>query len=283
MMLYELDRLDEGLFFCLFDTPDRLQHMFWRYREEDLPANGKKETRRFGRTIEEHYASCDQIVGRVLDYVDEETLLIVLSDHGMGSFQRGFHLNSWLYQNGFLKLKPGRKPGPEAGTFLSGVDWANTKAYGIGLGAIYLNLREREGEGSVKESEVEEVKNDLVLALSGLEDRERGRIAIRNVLTCDELYKGPYAHLAPDLMINFATGYRVSWDTPLGGVPEGLFEDNCKKWSGDHVIDPKLVPGILLLNHPFRKEDAALVDLAPTILRALGAESKQHLEGSSLL
>ena len=89
MMLHELDRFREGLFYCLFDTPDRVQHMFWRFREPDHPANkGEAPDPRFTRAIEEHYRRGDEVVGQVLPYVDDRTLLIVLSDHGFGSFRR---------------------------------------------------------------------------------------------------------------------------------------------------------------------------------------------------
>jgi predicted AlkP superfamily phosphohydrolase/phosphomutase len=215
--------------------------------------------------------------------VDEDTLIIVLSDHGMGSFERGFHLNSWLHQNGYLSLKSGAKPGPGAGDLLGNVDWSRTKAYGIGLGAIYLNLRGREGEGIVEECDSHQVKSEITRRLTGLKDTEKGQVAIRSVATSEELYRGPHVELAPDLMVNFAPGYRVSWDTPLGGIPDGLFEDNRKKWSGDHVIDPSLVPGILLVNRPLCRNEAALVDLAPTILRAFGMPENPELEGTSLL
>jgi hypothetical protein len=87
---------------------------------------------------------------------------------------------------------------------------------------------------------------------------------------------------APDLIVGFARGYRVSWATALGGVPRGLFEDNVKKWSGDHIVDPELVPGVLFMNQPFRS-GGHLVDLAPTILSALGVPKGKDMEGETLL
>ena len=118
--------------------------------------------------------------------------------------------------------------------------------------------------------------------MSGLGDPARGQIAIRSVLTREQVYSGPYTAEAPDLLVNFAEGYRVSWATALGGVPAGHFEDNRKKWSGDHLIDPALVPGVLLMNRPFR-DDAGLIDLAPTILAALGLKPTPVMEGGMLL
>src|SRR5262249_30739964 len=97
------------------------------------------------------------------------------------------------------------------------------------------------------------------------------------------LYQGPYADLAPDLLVHCAAGYRVSWESSLGGAPAGLFADNVKKWGGDHIIDPALVPGVLFLNRPFSPGGAALTDLAPTILDSLGVPRGAAMEGSSLL
>ncbi|MFQ5689200.1 MAG: alkaline phosphatase family protein [Gemmatimonadota bacterium] len=284
MLRYELDRFQEGLLYCLFDTPDRIQHMFWRFTETDHPANdGAEPPSEMRRVIEDHYRKCDAIVSRTLEAVDDETLFIVLSDHGFGSFQRGVHLNSWLHSHGFLALEPGVEPGPEAGDMLRAVDWGRTRAYALGLGSIYLNRKGREAEGIVAGDEVEELSEGIRRGLTGLRDEERGRVAIRGVATRHEVYSGPYASESPDLVVSFARGYRVSWDTALGGVPAGQLEDNRKRWGGDHIVDPGLVPGVLFMNRPFRGESASLVDLAPTVLDALGVEKGADMEGNTLL
>jgi predicted AlkP superfamily phosphohydrolase/phosphomutase len=282
MVHHELDRFQEGLFFCLFDTPDRIQHMFWRFREPEHPANrgdGRPELR---HVIDDHYRACDAIVGRVLERADDETLVIVLSDHGFNSFQRGLHVNTWLFENGFLALGQGLRPGEEAGDLLHGVDWARTRAYALGLGSVYLNLAGREAKGVVEPSEAPAVASAIAAGLSGLADPERGQVAVRSVTTREQMYAGPFARESPDLVVNFAPGYRVSWSTALGGVPVGLFEDNVKKWGGDHIIDPSLVPGVLFMNQPFSGEGARLLDLAPTILAALGVPKGPAMEGASL-
>jgi predicted AlkP superfamily phosphohydrolase/phosphomutase len=279
-----LERFKSGFYFCLFDTPDRLQHMFWRFREPDHPANrGGNFNPEFSHVIEGHYRACDAIVGKALKYADEQTLFIVLSDHGMNSFQRGIHLNTWLYNQGFLALQNGLKPGEETGDFFRGVDWSRTQAYALGLGGIYLNLKGREEKGIVIADEAESIKTAISKGLTGLSDPERGQVAIRSVASREQIYSGPYVSEAPDLLVNFAEGYRVSWGTPLGGTPAGLFEDNRKKWGGDHMIDPVLAPGVLFMNQSFRGESPSLVDLAPTILAALGVPKGSAMEGSSLL
>jgi predicted AlkP superfamily phosphohydrolase/phosphomutase len=282
MMLFELNRHKDGFFFCLFDTPDRLQHMFWRFREPDHPVNQTRRSDDFTRTIEDHYRECDAIIGRAIEAVDDHTLLIVLSDHGFGSFQRGLNLNTWLHRHGFLALKKGCEPGEEAGDLLKQVDWSQTRAYALGLGSIYVNIKGREGEGIVADTAVDEVKTAIVAGLAGLVDTERNHPAVRNVWRREQIYSGCYLDEAPDLVVGFERGYRVSWATALGGVPEPLFEDNLKKWSGDHIIDPELVPGVLFMNSAFRS-GGHLVDLAPTILSALGVPKGPAMEGEALL
>jgi len=284
MMLYELGRMTEGLFFCLFDTPDRLQHMFWRFREPNHPANRPDDLAGdFTRIIEEHYRKCDEIVGKAMQHADGDTLFIALSDHGFNSFQRGVHLNTWLHDNGFLALKPGAKPGEDAGDFFKQVDWDNTRAYALGLGSMYLNLRGREARGIVESSDADRVTSDIVTGLTGLRDIDRGVEAIQGVVTRDQVYSGAFASESPDMVVNFAGGYRVSWATALGGLPHGHFEDNVKRWGGDHIIDPSLVPGVLFINREFGAHRApGLIDLAPTILAALGVPKGGAMEGASL-
>ncbi len=283
MMLYELKRHEQGLFFCLFDTPDRVQHMFWRFRDRCHPAIQGDVTPEMTRVIQEHYRACDAIVGKALQFADDHTLLMVLSDHGMNSFQRGVHVNTWLYDHGLLALQNGAKPGEEAGDFFHNVDWSHTRAYALGLAGIYLNLKGREERGIVEVGEAEALKAALVKGLTGLRDPGRGRVAIRGVVTREQVYSGAYAEESPDLLVNFAEGYRASWATALGGLPNGHFEDNLRKWGGDHIIDPCLVPGVLFMNRAFHGEDARLTDMAPTILAALGVPRGPAMEGGSLL
>lgn len=288
MMFSELDRFSEGFFFCLYDTPDRLQHMFWRFLEPDHPANRPDElageaARRMPGVIREHYIHLDAIVGKVLERLDPETLLVVLSDHGMNSFRRGLNLNTWLYENGFLSLKNASQPGDDHPDFYQGVDWSRTQAYALGLGCIYLNLAGRESQGIVTAAEAGRIMAGIQKGLVSLRDEQAGKLPVRSVVTREQVYAGPYAGESPDLLVNFSPGYRVSWGTPLGGVPHGLFEDNLRRWGGDHVIDPDCVPGVLFMNRPFRSQSASLVDLAPTILSALNVPKIPAMEGNSLL
>ena len=222
------------------------------------------------------------MVGKALGFADTETLVVALSDHGFGTFRRGVNLNSWLHRNGLLALRRGAEAGEGAGDLLRSVDWGRTRAYALGLGGIYLNLRGREAEGVVAADEADALAASIADALSGLADPLGGETAVRGVKARGEVYRGPYAHESPDLVVNFAAGYRASWGSSMGSVSAEVFEDNVRAWSGDHIVDPALVPGALFMNRPFRGAGAGLADLAPTLLDALGAPKGAAMEGESL-
>jgi len=282
-MRFELDRFSEGLFFMLFDTPDRVQHMLWRFRDREHPGFEPDLSPELATRIEEHYRRCDALLNPVLDKVDGDTLLIVLSDHGFGTFRRSFDTNTWLYQNGLLALKDGRKPGEDLGEGFAAVDWSKTYAYAVGLGGIYLNFKGREGSGILEEgSEAERVRNAIQTGLADFPDAPTQRAAIRGVSRREELYSGAFVENSPDLLVNFHRGFRVSWQSAVGGFSHSLLEDNLRRWSGDHIVDPESVPGILFMNRAALHNHARIIDLAPTILSYLGAATPA-MEGASLL
>ncbi len=284
LMQFELDRFTEGFFFLLYDTPDRVQHMLWRFRDPDHPGYEPDLARDFSTLIEQHYARCDRLLAPVFDKVDENTLFIVLSDHGFNTFRRAFDTNSWLWQNGLLALEDGGKPGEDLGEGFATVDWSRTYAYAVGLGGIYLNFKDRERQGILEEgTEAERVRTAIQSGLAGIPDTGTQRAAIRSVLRKEDLYSGPYVANAPDLLVNFCPGFRVSWQSAVGGFSDSLIEDNTRRWSGDHIVDPDAVPGILFANRKLEHNHASIIDLAPTILNHLGVPVPQSMEGTSLL
>jgi predicted AlkP superfamily phosphohydrolase/phosphomutase len=284
MMEYELQRFTEGFFFVLFDTPDRLQHMLWRFRDRKHPGFNPDLPPELGQQVDALYRRCDQTVGRVMERVDENTLLIVLSDHGFNSFRRAFHTNTWLWQNGLLALKDSKKPSEDMAENFTAVDWSKTHAYAVGLGGIYLNRKGREREGIVEDgSDAERVQNAIESGLKDFVDSESGAPAIRSVSRREQIYSGPYVGESPDMLVNFHAGFRVSWETALGGFSHRLFEDNTRRWSGDHIIDPEAVPGILFMNQRVANHQASILDLAPTILHYLDVPAGDGMEGKSLL
>lgn len=283
MLQHELARLDAGVLFCLFDTPDRLQHMFWRFGEPGHPANREGFDPAFSGMIRSHYRECDAVVARALEHLTPDDLVLVASDHGFGSFQRGIHLNAWLHQHGYLALRHGVEPGEAAGEMLRQVDWDRTRAFAVGLGSVYLNRRGREAGGILDDAEAAATAEEIARRLAGLTDEARGVRAVERVLRREEIYRGAFLDEAPDLLVCASPGYRASWATGLGGVPAALFEDNVRRWGGDHIIDPAHVPGVLFMSEPFAAGAASLVDLAPTILASFGVAPGPAMEGRNLL
>ncbi len=265
MLDLELSRVQRGLVYAYFEATDVVQHMCWRYID---PASPLYEPHGLHHdAIATTYEQMDAVLGRVMKQLGPHDVLIVLSDHGFGPFRRAVHLNAWLHAHGYLALKD-----PQAssgGELLKDVDWTKTRAYAIGFGAIYLNQQGREGQGIVKPgAETEALKKELIDKLSAW--RDGADTIISRVYPREEIFWGPHAEEAPDLFVGFHPGYRASWETALGAVPHEQISDNRKKWSGDHLFDPALVPGILFSNHRIAEEKPTMYDLAPTILHALG-------------
>jgi predicted AlkP superfamily phosphohydrolase/phosphomutase len=269
MFFHELEKIRKGLCVCVFDATDRIQHMFWRYWEN-------------GEVIPDLYKRMDGMLGRVLEKVDEKTVLMVMSDHGFSLFGRGVNLNTWFLQNGYLFLQ--ENSGSKSGDWLRKVDWSRTKAYALGLAGMYINLKGREAMGIVKPGdEFEKLKNELIIKLAGLKDDETGEIAIRKVYDSREVYTGPYTENAPDLIIGYNRGYRASWESVTGRLDDVVFKQNEKSWGGDHCIDPQLVPGVFFCNRPIQEVSPDITDIAPTILKVLGVQVPRHFDGKPLL
>lgn len=117
--------------------------------------------------------------------------------------------------------------------------------------------------------------------LRGLRDEEKKGVGINEAFDTAEIYDGPYSS-APDFVIGYNAGYRTSWDCATGVVAGPVFEDNVKAWSGDHCIDPRLVPGVFFCNRKVTAEEPALVDIAPTALKLFGIEPPAHMDGRPL-
>jgi predicted AlkP superfamily phosphohydrolase/phosphomutase len=270
-----LDKTRRGVVACVFDTSDRVQHMFYRYLDGRGGAGGE----RFSQTIQQLYERMDKLVGETLRQVDDKTVLFVLSDHGFCSFRRGINLNTWLLENGYLFLKDGRT---ESGRYFEGVDWSRTRAYTLGLGGLYLNIAKREAQGIVPGKAAESLKRELIGKLKNLPDPATGETAIRDVYAASDLYQGPYLQHAPDLIVGYNNGFRTSWDAAVGKVSKAVFEDNEKAWSGDHCVDPAIVPGVLFSNRAIAAENPGIEDMAPTALDLFGVAIPAWMEGKSI-
>jgi predicted AlkP superfamily phosphohydrolase/phosphomutase len=266
-----LEHTTHGVVACVFDTSDRVQHMFYRHLEGHGDA-------RWSGAIEDLYVRMDRLAGKAMAHAGPDTVLFVLSDHGFCAFRRAVNLNSWLHQNGYLALTGGAV---ESGRYFEGVDWNRTRAYCLGLSGLYINTKGREGQGIVTPgAAAEALKRELIAKLSGLPDEERGETAIRRVYATNKLYRGPYLDAAPDLIVGYNESYRTSWDAAVGRVTARVIEDNPKAWSGDHSVDPVLVPGVLFCNRRIDAADPGIEDMAPTALWLFGVTPPRWMEGT---
>lgn len=278
MCLTSLDKLRAGALVCVFDATDRIQHMFWRYLDPTHPAYRKDAPAEHRDAIKALYQKNDAFVGEVMAKLQPNDVLMVISDHGFSAFRRGVNLNAWLCREGYLVLKAGADGSSE---WLRDVDWSKTRAYCLGLSGMYLNLRGREASGVVEPGdEARALKAELIAKLKGLKDAAKNEIGVREAFDTTALYAGPYSENAPDLVIGYNAGYRTSWDCATGMVSGPVFEDNTKAWSGDHCIDPRLVPGVVFCNRKIADtRDLAIVDIAPTALTLFGLEPPSYMDG----
>ena len=275
-----LKKNKEGLVVSVFDTTDRIQHMFFRYLDDTHPANAGKDSETHKMAIQDLYRRMDQMLGDVLTQIRSDDLLMIISDHGFTQFKWGVNLNTWLWQNGYLVLKPGKTPG---GQWLKDVDWSHTRAYAFGLTGVFINLKDRESQGIVANGD-ERLKLQLELKekLEAIVDRDNGKRPVRRAMLSQMNLNGPYVDDSPDLIVGYEKGYRSSWNCAVGRITDQVIEPNTRHWSGDHSVDPELVPGVFFSNWKLTEENPTIMDIAPTIQNLFGIPPEKNQDGRVL-
>lgn len=222
---HSLSTFDEGLLACVFDSLDRVQHMFFKGRED---------------VIESWYIRLDKLVGRILEKASQKKNLrvLVMSDHGFGNFDYKVHLNKWLVDSGYMKTKNA------SSSDLKDVDWTQTQAYALGLNSLYLNIANREGNGIVSENDapnlLAKIKANL-LQWQGADNKS----VVQNALIRTEAFQGSLASYGPDMFIGYKPPYRGSAETGLGQWRSEAIEKNTEHWEADHCFDSKAVSGVI--------------------------------------
>ena len=282
LFAHAFNRFRDGFFFFYFSSLDLNCHTFWRTLDPAHPLYSAELARDQGDFIPWLYGKMDEVIGEALARVDDATTLIVMSDHGFGSFRRQFNLNSWLMDNGYAAAVRGARRG--ADDYFSAVDWTRTAAYGLGINSLYLNLEGREPGGRIAPGpEQERLTGELVTRLKAVRDPQTGEPVISNVYRPREIYSGPCVRDAPDLIVGYRPPYRASWDTVLGKYPREHVLDNTDPWSGDHALDSPFMSGVLLANRPIHAKRPALLDLAPSILSGHGVPVPAAMTGHGVL
>jgi predicted AlkP superfamily phosphohydrolase/phosphomutase len=234
LLMHHLGRFQEGILASVFDSLDRVQHMFWRDRPD---------------IVDDWYVKLDALVGRVKTRLSEtgrdQVKLVVVSDHGFTDLDYKVHLNRWLVERGYLSTTAeGASSGGNGQGRLQDADWSKSQAYAIGLNSLYLNLAGREGRGSVSPAQRDAVVNQLRQDLLDWKGTD-GRAVVANVYQQSDVFDGPLAAYGPDLVVGYAPGYRASAETGLGKWDQTCIEPNHDHWGADHCIDAHIVPGVL--------------------------------------
>ncbi|HVT02267.1 MAG TPA: alkaline phosphatase family protein [Thermoanaerobaculia bacterium] len=283
---------DDDLLIQCFEFPDRVGHVFWRLIDKQHPAYDAALAAKWGDSLLKAYQLMDDIVGEAMVAAEKKNAsLIVLSDHGFATWRKSINYNTWLAQNGYLGLKTGveaKKMSVEIlfdqGQFWENVDWSKTRAYAVGLGDVYINTKGREAQGIVEPADVQALKQELKGKFEAIVDPANGEHPVSRVFFREEAYKQFDPNLIPDLFVTNSVGYRVSWQTSLGGVQKNLLEDNKQVWSGDHCsVNPELVKGIFFYNRKLATDRAPYIaDIYPTVLDLLGVKPPYALDGVAL-
>jgi predicted AlkP superfamily phosphohydrolase/phosphomutase len=282
--LHMLDAILEdyhgGLLFFYFSTLDQTTHMLWKNIDPNHPAF-TEETGRYMHQTERYYAQLDSVLGVVEQKIPKDAVLIAMSDHGFAPFYYKFNLNTWLYQNGYVSLLDESNVGSEP--LLRNVFWRRTRAFGLGINGLYVNLKGRDAQGIVKPGEeydalVDEIRQKLL----AYRDPTTGLPVIKAVYRREDVYHGKMADTAPDLIVGYDRGYRCSDESALGTFSKEILTPNLAKWTGDHCMATEVVPGILAANRPLLVEDPALTDFAATILHFYGIERPKNVIGRPL-
>jgi predicted AlkP superfamily phosphohydrolase/phosphomutase len=278
---YEWARFDKGLFYFYVSSTDQDAHMLWRNMDATHPMHAASDVR-FAGYLHDLYAETDKMVGKILPAIDDDTLVLVCSDHGFAPFGREFHLNTWLREKGYLKIKDSAKN--KESTSILDVDWSQTNAYGIGFNGLFLNRKGREGQGIVDDVRAVHLLRELRRELEAIRDDETGKRPVARVYGREELYSGDKTHEMAELFVGYTPGYRSSAPSVLGetGPASRILDINRWAWSGDHSMARDLVPGTLFSSRKVARNDPSILDLPVTILEWFGVAKPSQMVGRSI-
>jgi predicted AlkP superfamily phosphohydrolase/phosphomutase len=292
MLLDQLVRKKPALTVAVFLSTDHVSHLFFRFLDPEHPRYDEALVPQFGDAILRVYQRMDTVIGRVLPLLGERDTLLVVSDHGFHTWRREFNTNTWLARNGYMEMKGADSDGTlkklddmfSGGSFFPNVDWSRTKAYSLGLSGIFINVKGREGQGIVGPGkEYEALRAEIIAKIREYRDPDTGAPIIQGAYRREDVFHGPQLEHAPDIQLSFYDGYRTSWQTALGAVPESIVVANLKKWSGDHCTsDSSDTQGILLSNRRIEGHDHSIMDIAPTVISLFGMPIPSEIDGKPI-
>ncbi|MEW6275002.1 MAG: alkaline phosphatase family protein, partial [Bacillota bacterium] len=245
---------------------------FWSFCE---PAHRRyRSGNPYENAIRDYYLYLDREIGELLKTIPEDTLVLVVSDHGARRMEGGIALNQWLMDNSYLALA--EKPAGPLPLARARVDWKRTLAWGEGgyCGRVFINVKGREPEGAVEPSAYQQLRNEIKKKLEALPD-EQGRRLSNRVLTPEEAY-GHWKNIAPDLLVYFGD---LSWRAvgSVGHPSWYVSENDTGPDDANHDHE-----GILIMAGKRARgqiEGRHLMDVAPTVLNFFGIPVPADMEG----
>lgn len=289
-LLRDIDELAENRFkvtkylmqnkewdFCMFVEMgvDRIHHGFWKYfdKEHVLYEPGSK----YENAIQDFYVKIDQMIGELLSIAGDDTVVLVVSDHGAKRMDGGLCFNEWLMQEGYLTLK--QKPEGRMQVKHDNIDWSKTKAWGSGgyYGRLFMNVQGREPSGVIPKEDYEKVRSELVEKLEALTDMQ-GKVMGTRAYRPEEIYS-TVNNIAPDLIVLFGDLFWRSVGTVGFGTIHTL-ENDTGPDDANHAQH-----GIFIMYDPRgqknrgKLEGTHLMDVGPTILSLFGIEPPRDMRG----
>jgi predicted AlkP superfamily phosphohydrolase/phosphomutase len=257
---------------------DRIHHGFWK----DMDPQHRKHVPGgpYEQAILDYHVHLDGLLARLLRHADDETAVLVVSDHGAKRMEGGVRINEWLRQEGLLALQ--REPEGRSSTRDCGIDWSRTKVWAEGgyYSRVFLNVAGREPDGTIPAADYERFRDELIERIGAIPD-DRGQPMATKVYRPEDVYpeiKG----IAPDLIVHFGDLYWRAVGT-VGG-DEGLytFDNDTGPDDANHAQHGMFIlraPGV----EPGLREGAHLLDVAPTVLELLGQAVPPAMRGASML
>ena len=257
---------------------DRIHHGFWK----DMDAAHRKHVPggAYEQAILDYHIHVDGLLANLLRHADDETAVLVVSDHGAKRMDGGIRINEWLRQEGLLELQ--REPEGRSSTRDCGIDWSRTKVWAEGgyYSRVFLNVEGREPEGTIPAADYERFRDELIERISAIPD-DQGRPIPTRVFRPEDVYpeiKG----VAPDLIVHFGDLYWRAVGTVGGDEGIYTFDNDTGPDDANHAQHGMFIlraPGV----EPGLREGAHLLDVAPTVLELLGQPVPPAMRGASLL
>lgn len=270
-------------FFMLVEMgTDRIHHAFWHDMDERHVLHEANSPYR--DAIYKYYLFIDEKIGELLGKVDDECLVVLVSDHGAKRMDGGFCLNEWLIREGLLTL---HEPVEEVTALTPEmINWKKTRAWGYGgyYGRLFLNVKGREPEGVIPKNRYERVRNGIIKKLRTLKD-EAGNPLHTKTLKPDRLYRKT-RNIPPDLLVYFgnlfwrsigSVGHDQLYVYENDSGPDGANHD----YDGIFIASP-LRPPKQRQRAGQRVEQLRLLDITPTLLRYYGIQPPRQMRGKSI-